>query len=84
MPSKKRADCGVHESILHPLSANAGETILPKIRLEIRDNLGFPLGSLQILWTNIFTSSFSAFGLGREKTKSHVMAGPLTTTVAGF
>lgn len=36
----------------------------------------FPISPLQILWINMLTSSFPAFGLGREKASKDVMRKP--------
>src|SRR6266568_2522293 len=36
----------------------------------------FPLSSLQILWINMVTSGFPAFGLSREKASYNIMLRP--------
>ena len=69
----------IQKFILHLLSSNVGEVILLIIGLAFQDNEGFsvfPLSPLQILWINMLTSSFPAFGLGREKASSDIMRRP--------
>ena len=69
----------IQKFILHLLTSNVGEVILLIIGLGFQDDLGFsvfPLSPLQILWINMLTSSFPAFGLGREKASSDVMRRP--------
>jgi P-type Na+/K+ transporter len=66
----------IQKFVLHLLTSNVGEVILLICGLGFRDTLGFsvfPLSPLQILWINMLTSSFPAFGLGREKASSGVM-----------
>ena len=66
----------IQKFILHLLTSNVGEVILLIIGLGFQDDLGFsvfPLSPLQILWINMLTSSFPAFGLGREKASSDIM-----------
>lgn len=69
----------VQKFILHLLSSNVGEVILLIAGLGFRDDSGysvFPISPLQILWINMLTSSFPAFGLGREKASRAVMRKP--------
>ncbi|KAK4694891.1 P-type Na+/K+ transporter, partial [Lecanoromycetidae sp. Uapishka_2] len=69
----------IQKFILHLLTSNVGEVILLIIGLGFQDERGFsvfPLSPLQILWINMLTSSFPAFGLGREKASSDVMRRP--------
>jgi Na+-exporting ATPase len=66
----------IQKFVLHLLSSNVGEVILLIAGLGFQDDTGFsvfPLSPLQILWINMLTSSFPAFGLGREKAGSEVM-----------
>ncbi|KAI9889663.1 MAG: Na+ ATPase [Vezdaea aestivalis] len=66
----------IQKFILHLLTSNVGEVILLICGLGFQDKSGFsvfPLSPLQILWINMLTSSFPAFGLGREKASSEVM-----------
>ncbi|KAI9765203.1 MAG: Na+ ATPase [Candelina submexicana] len=65
--------------IVHLLTSNVGEVILLIIGLAFQDRAGFsvfPLSPLQILWINMLTSSFPAFGLGKEKKSHDVMTRP--------
>jgi potassium/sodium efflux P-type ATPase len=69
----------IQKFILHLLSSNVGEVILLIAGLGFRDGSGysvFPISPLQILWINMLTSSFPAFGLGREKASGDIMAKP--------
>ena len=69
----------IQKFVLHLLTANVGEVILLIIGLAFQDELGssvFPLSPLQILWINMLTSSFPAFGLGREQVSSDIMRRP--------
>lgn len=69
----------IQKFILHLLTSNVGEVILLIIGLGFQDDLGFsvfPLSPLQILWINMLTSSFPAFGLGRERANSEIMRRP--------
>lgn len=66
----------IQKFVLHLLCANVGEVVLLIVGLGFQDEHGFsvfPLSPLQILWINMLTSSFPAFGLGREKASSDVM-----------
>ncbi|KAI5304495.1 Na+ ATPase [Ascosphaera pollenicola] len=66
----------IQKFVLHLLTSNVGEVILLIIGLAFQDERGvsvFPLSPLQILWINMLTSSFPAFGLGREKPSSTIM-----------
>jgi potassium/sodium efflux P-type ATPase len=69
----------IQKFILHLLSSNVGEVILLIAGLGFRDESGysvFPISPLEILWINMLTSSFPAFGLGREKASRDVMRKP--------
>lgn len=69
----------IQRFILHLLTSNVGEVILLICGLGFQDRNGysvFPLSPLQILWINMLTSSFPAFGLGREKAAPDVMERP--------
>ena len=69
----------IQKFVLHLLTANVGEVILLIIGLAFQDEQGssvFPLSPLQILWINMLTSSFPAFGLGREQASSDIMRRP--------
>ncbi|KAL8914968.1 MAG: hypothetical protein Q9171_000595 [Xanthocarpia ochracea] len=66
----------IQKFILHLLTSNVAEVILLIVGLGFQDQLGFsvfPLSPLQILWINMLTSSFPAFGLGRERASSDIM-----------
>ncbi|KAF4628235.1 hypothetical protein G7Y89_g9916 [Cudoniella acicularis] len=69
----------IQKFILHLLTSNVGEVILLIAGLGFQDGSKssvFPLSPLQILWINMLTSSFPAFGLGREKASSDIMKRP--------
>ncbi|KAI1840606.1 hypothetical protein JX266_013210 [Neoarthrinium moseri] len=69
----------IQKFILHLLTSNVGEVILLICGLAFRDQSGysvFPISPLQILWINMLTSSFPAFGLGREQASRAVMRKP--------
>jgi P-type Na+/K+ transporter len=69
----------IQKFILHLLTSNVGEVILLIIGLAFRDETGysvFPIAPLEILWINMLTSSFPAFGLGREPASRMVMRKP--------
>ena len=69
----------IQRFVLHLLTSNVGEVILLICGLGFQDQRGFsvfPLSPLQILWINMLTSSFPAFGLGREKASPDVMERP--------
>lgn len=69
----------IQRFVLHLLTSNVGEVILLICGLGFQDSTGFsvfPLSPLQILWINMLTSSFPAFGLGREKASPDVMERP--------
>ncbi|KIX01606.1 potassium/sodium efflux P-type ATPase, fungal-type [Rhinocladiella mackenziei CBS 650.93] len=69
----------IQRFVLHLLTSNVGEVILLICGLGFQDESGFsvfPLSPLQILWINMLTSSFPAFGLGREKASPDVMERP--------
>ena len=69
----------IQKFVLHLLSSNVGEVILLIAGLGFQDSTNasvFPLSPLQILWINMLTSSFPAFGLGREKASSDIMRRP--------
>ncbi|KAL8949183.1 MAG: hypothetical protein Q9222_004696, partial [Ikaeria aurantiellina] len=66
----------IQKFILHLLTSNLAEVILLIMGLAFQDEVGFsvfPLSPLQILWINMLTSSFPAFGLGRERASKDVM-----------
>lgn len=69
----------IQKFILHLLISNVGEVILLICGLAFQDRDGFsvfPLSPLQILWVNMLTAGFPAFGLGREKAASDIMRRP--------
>jgi len=69
----------IQKFVLHLLSSNVGEVILLVAGLAFRDDSGysvFPISPLEILWINMITSSFPAFGLGREAAARNVMSKP--------
>ncbi|KAL3422615.1 potassium/sodium efflux P-type ATPase [Phlyctema vagabunda] len=69
----------IQKFVLHLLTSNVGEVILLIAGLGFQDETGFsvfPLSPLQILWINMLTSSFPAFGLGREKAAMDIMKRP--------
>ncbi|KAI1170746.1 hypothetical protein F4777DRAFT_567982 [Nemania sp. FL0916] len=69
----------IQKFILHLLTSNVGEVILLIAGLGFQDEAGysvFPVSPLQILWINLVTSSFPAFGLGREVASREVMRKP--------
>ncbi|KAI1342584.1 potassium/sodium eff [Xylariaceae sp. FL0016] len=69
----------IQKFILHLLTSNVGEVILLICGLAFQDASGysvFPISPLQILWINMLTSSFPAFGLGREQASRDVMRKP--------
>ncbi|KAL6863592.1 cation transporting ATPase [Trichoderma novae-zelandiae] len=66
----------IQKFVLHLLSSNVGEVILLVAGLAFVDGMGFsvfPVSPLQIIWINMATSSFPAFGLGREAAAREVM-----------
>ena len=76
----------IQKFVLHLLASNVGEVILLICGLGFQDSHGFsvfPLSPLQILWINMLTSSFPAFGLGREKASSAIMRRPPHNTKKG-
>ena len=69
----------IQKFVLHLLTSNVGEVVLLVFGLCFRDSSGFsvfPLSPLQILWINMVTSGFPAFGLGREKASYNIMLRP--------
>ncbi len=69
----------VQKFVLHLLVSNVGEVILLILGLCFKDAAGlsvFPVSPLQILWINMLTSSFPAFGLGREQAAADIMRKP--------
>lgn len=69
----------IQKFVLHLLASNVAEVVLLIIGLAFQDAQGFsvfPLSPLQILWINMVTSSFPAFGLGREKPAWDVLRRP--------
>ncbi|QSS52266.1 P-type Na+-ATPase [Histoplasma capsulatum var. duboisii H88] len=76
----------IQKFILHLLTSNVGEVVLLIVGLGFQDRSGvsvFPLSPLEILWINMLTSSFPAFGLGREKASATVMHRPPHDTKKG-
>lgn len=76
----------IQKFVLHLLTSNVAEVVLLIVGLGFQDNQGvsvFPLSPLQILWINMATSSFPAFGLGREKASASVMRRPPHDTKKG-
>ncbi|KAJ3486395.1 hypothetical protein NLG97_g6622 [Lecanicillium saksenae] len=66
----------IQKFILHLLTSNVGEVILLIAGLGFVDKDGFsvfPISPLHIIWINMVTSSFPAFGLGREPAAQDVM-----------
>ncbi|TFB03020.1 Calcium-transporting ATPase 3 [Trichoderma ghanense] len=66
----------IQKFVLHLLVANVGEVILLVIGLAFVDGSSFsvfPVSPLQIIWINMVTSSFPAFGLGREAAAPEIM-----------
>jgi potassium/sodium efflux P-type ATPase len=69
----------IQKFILHLLTSNVGEVILLIAGLAFQDEHDlsvFPVSPLEILWINLLTSSFPAFGLGRELASREVMRKP--------
>lgn len=69
----------IQKFILHLLVSNVAEVVLLIVGLSFQDRSGFsvfPLSPLQILWINMLTSSFPAFGLGRERAAADIMRRP--------
>ncbi|PNY26368.1 Calcium-transporting ATPase 3 [Tolypocladium capitatum] len=69
----------IQKFVLHLLTSNVGEVILLVAGLGFVDEAGFsvyPVSPLQIIWINMVTSSFPAFGLGREQAARDVMRKP--------
>lgn len=76
----------IQKFVLHLLASNVAEVVLLILGLAFQDYSGisvFPLSPLQILWINMLTSSFPAFGLGREKASGSIMRRPPHDTVKG-
>ena len=72
----RRMSDNIQKFVLHLLTSNIGEVVLLIVGLGYKDEGGFsvfPLSPLEILWINMLTSSFPAFGLGGEKASSEVM-----------
>ncbi|KAK4188431.1 hypothetical protein QBC35DRAFT_195331 [Podospora australis] len=75
----RRMFANIQKFILHLLTSNVGEVILLIAGLGFRDaskHSVFPISPLEILWINMVTSSFPAFGLGREKASVEIMRKP--------
>ncbi|KAG4280183.1 potassium/sodium efflux P-type ATPase, fungal-type [Fusarium proliferatum] len=69
----------IQKFVLHLLTSNVGEVILLVCGLAFVDDSGFsvfPVSPLQIIWINMATSSFPAFGLGREQGAQDIMRKP--------
>ncbi|KAF4555029.1 E1-E2 ATPase-like protein 1 [Elsinoe fawcettii] len=76
----------IQKFVLHLLISNVAEVLLLICGLGFQDRTGFsvfPLSPLQIIWINMLTSSFPAFGLGREKAAYNVMKRPPQDTKKG-
>jgi potassium/sodium efflux P-type ATPase len=76
----------IQKFVLHLLSSNVGEVILLIAGLGFQDHTKssvFPLSPLQILWINMLTSSFPAFGLGMESSSKDIMRRKPHNTVKG-
>ena len=76
----------IQKFVLHLLTSNVGEVVLLIVGLGMQDEAGFsvfPLSPLSILWINMLTSSFPAFGLGKEKGGSQIMKRPPHDTKKG-
>ncbi|PNS16423.1 potassium/sodium efflux P-type ATPase, fungal-type [Sphaceloma murrayae] len=76
----------IQKFVLHLLISNVAEVLLLICGLGFQDRTGFsvfPLSPLQIIWVNMLTSSFPAFGLGREKAAYNVMRRPPQDTKKG-
>ena len=76
----------IQKFVLHLLASNVAEVILLIVGLAFQDESGFsvfPLSPLQILWINMLTSSFPAFGLGRENASADIMRRPPHDTKRG-
>ena len=64
------------QKFVHLLTSNVAEVVLLIVGLCFKDEQSismFPLSPLRILWINMLTYSFPAFGLGREPAASDVM-----------
>ncbi|KAK9376162.1 uncharacterized protein V1513DRAFT_301365 [Lipomyces chichibuensis] len=69
----------IQKFILHLLVANVAEVLLLVVGLAFKDRDGlsvFPLAPLQILWINMITSPFPAFGLSLEPASHDIMKRP--------
>ncbi|KAF2754818.1 Na+-exporting ATPase [Pseudovirgaria hyperparasitica] len=69
----------IQRFVLHLVTSNVGEVVLLICGLGFQDSNGFsvfPLSPLQILWINMVTSGFPAFGLGKEKASYNIMTRP--------
>ena len=76
----------IQKFVLHLLTSNVGEVVLLIVGLGMQDKAGFsvfPLSPLSILWINMLTSSFPAFGLGKEAAGSQIMKRPPHDTKKG-
>ncbi|TID15723.1 potassium/sodium efflux P-type ATPase [Venturia nashicola] len=76
----------IQKFLLHLLVSNIAQVILLLIGLAFRDEKGhsvFPLSPIEILWVNLITSSFLAFGLGKEDAQSDVMTRPPHSLATG-
>ncbi|KAH8692599.1 fungal-type putative potassium/sodium efflux P-type ATPase [Talaromyces proteolyticus] len=76
----------IQKFLLHLLASNAAQVILLLTALAFKDdqdNSVFPLSPLEILWTNLITSSFLAIGLGLEEAQPDIMLRPPHNHKAG-
>ncbi|KAI6778362.1 Calcium-transporting ATPase-like protein [Emericellopsis cladophorae] len=69
----------IQKFILHLLTSNMGGVILLMAGLGFTDSSGtsvFPISPLQVIRINMATSSFPAFGLGRQPAAQDIMRKP--------
>lgn len=69
----------IQKFLLHLLISNIAQVILLLLALAIKDHNGssvFPLSPIEILWSNLVTSSFLAIGLGIEPAQPDIMTRP--------
>ncbi|KAK9474664.1 uncharacterized protein V1510DRAFT_274209 [Dipodascopsis tothii] len=76
----------IQKFVLHLLVSNVAEVVLLVVGLAFKDDNHlsvFPLSPLQILWINMLTSSFPAFGLSLEPANPDIMERPPHDTKKG-
>ncbi|KAL7622646.1 hypothetical protein AAE478_008159 [Parahypoxylon ruwenzoriense] len=69
----------IQKFLLHLLVSNIAQVILLLVGLSFKDAEGksvFPLSPIEILWSNLITSSFLALGLGLEEAQPDIMLRP--------